>query len=221
VVSHPRRRALVRLSSFEDVWGCRVPCREPYAAQSRFDDPLDCYAVIYAARTLRGALLEKLQVFRTSPVISKALAKIRNNDRSLESTPASGVVSKTWLRGLRVGRGNVSGIFVDVRAASTIAQLDKGLRPQLIRLRIKQLDLSHVTSQRRAVTQEVSRWVYERRASTMPHTGGLVYCSRFGSDEECWAIFERSSVEERDVRRLSLRSVALRDAIAIHGLQIV
>ena len=178
----------------------------------RYDDPLDIYPVVYAGSTLLGAFVEKLQPLRPSPAMRAALARIRNNAPGLTATPPAGTVFAAWLRKLYVGRGRLTGTFVDVTQASTLALLDRSMRGTLGRLRVRRLDLSAVTSGKRKVTQEISRWVYERRTRDDRPFDGILYTSRFGANLECWAIFDRKTVQELPSKHFRLHNAALAQA---------
>jgi hypothetical protein len=124
------------------------------------------------------------------------------------------------LRKLRVGHGALCGTFVDVTKATTLGVLDREMRPALRRLRVRELDLSVATSGRRAVTQEISRWVFERNARGQRAFDGIVYVSRFGDDQTCFAIFDRARIREARPTRFHLDNAQLKQALRIHRLKL-
>jgi hypothetical protein len=79
--------------------------------------------------------------------------------------------------------------WLDLRVVETREALRQELATTLLALGLSDLDLSRVLGTRRALTQAIARWAYERGYA------GLGYYSRFAASYSLWAIFEGASFE--------------------------
>ncbi|MHB1500627.1 MAG: hypothetical protein ACYDD0_00180 [Candidatus Dormibacteria bacterium] len=170
--------------------------------RNRFDDPEGQFRVRYLATTRRGALLEVLAGFRSSPPLERSLGEVVGVEGPEDLEPP-GLVPAGFLARLRVARigPRLVGIwFVDIAAVESQTAL--GTHPAVAAAlarsglgspaRPTQLDAGTVAlggPGGRRLTQRVARIVYSETDA-----GGLRYVSRVDASEECWAVFDTVDV---------------------------
>jgi len=159
---------------------------------SRFDDPEGEYRVRYAAGQKRGAFLETLARFRADPQLLAELAEI-DDDPEYPTAPPSTVPSE-WLHTRCVGIAQADSLlFVDISHSQSLAHLRHHLAHRLVHFGLDDLDAGDIRKRTpRALTQEVSRYVFERPEAF----AGIRYLSRLGDDLANWAIFEGSELDQ-------------------------
>jgi hypothetical protein len=120
----------------------------------------------------------------------QALALMTQVRRAHEPIP-SVLVPADWRskRGIARIMPRPSQRWLDLRASATRERLREELAPRLLELGLADLDLGSVVGPRRALTQTIARWAYDRGVA------GLVYHSRFDAGLTCWALFERAVFE--------------------------
>jgi RES domain len=91
----------------------------------------------------------------------------------------------------RIGstRLNENLLFADFTDPETFTVLREVLASWLVQFKLKDFDLSAITSQYRRLTQEAARYVYELAHSGHTVFAGIRYPSRLTSHWELWAIF--------------------------------
>jgi len=151
---------------------------------NRYDDPLGIYHTVYAASTRYGALIETLAPLRPKPKIRLAEA-----EPGMRATPAAGTITN-WLERRHIGEARISGVFVDIAASESIAYLRHKLADRFAALGTIEFDLSALTSARRELTMEISRFIFELEFREQRRFDGICYPSRLGHNIMCWAIFE-------------------------------
>lgn len=176
---------------------------------NRFDDPGGIHGVlpehrfrvIYGATQREAAFAEVTSRFRQRPGLSPALARIEDDEETLEEALGGAVdpdfldhslLTNDWLQRRRVGHTKIvaHGDFVDITHADSLAHLNEALAPLLTVLGVEQLDLSSITNQSitkqapRVLTQYAARYIYHHEFA------GIRYTSRLGTNWECWALFE-------------------------------
>lgn len=175
---------------------------------NRFDDPLGQYRVRYLATTRKGAFLEVLARFRRSPETVERLQSVRNIVEDSEPLLQPGRVPERYLAALRAARvtGGGQQCFVDVASPAAQALLDRHPRIRRV-LETSGLGTADAPAQLdeatirlggphgRPITQAVSRAVFEGTTAS-----GIRYTSRLDVAEECWAVFEETPLDFRDVR---------------------
>ena len=197
-------------------------------ARNRFDDPSGQFLVRYLATTLRGALLEVLAGFRTSPALERRLAEVAGVEGPDEMEPA-GVVPAGFLGRLqvtRIGTCHATTWFVDV--AATTSQTVLGAHPLVGSMlaasglgtpaRPVQLDAGTIALAGpigRRITQVVAQVVYAETDA-----GGLRYVSRVDLDEECWAVFDTVEVWASAAEPMTPGDPDLASACAALGLRL-
>ena len=159
---------------------------------SRFDDPEGEYRVRYAAGQKRGAFLETLARFRADPQLLAELAEI-DDDPEYPTAPPSTVPSE-WLHTRCVGIARADSlVFVDISHSQSLAHLRHHLAHRLVHFGLDDLDAGDIRKRTpRALTQEVSRYVFERPEAF----AGIRYLSRLGDELANWGIFEGSELDE-------------------------
>jgi hypothetical protein len=187
---------------------------------NRFDDPQATYRVLYSAGERVGAYVETLARFRPDPVVFAALEAI--DDAGNEPMPPHGVVPAAWLASRAIGTGTLTGSFVDLGVAQTLAILRVRLAARLVHYDIADLDgvAIRLTVPRR-FTQEISRIVYETSTAAGTRTwDGISYLSRLGDDLRNWATFEPHEPGQQRVEPADRHDPALEEALAILGLEL-
>jgi hypothetical protein len=158
---------------------------------NRYDDPAGEYRVLYAAGERRGAFLETLARFRIDVALVAELDLI--DDDGEFPTVAAGVVPSEWLETRCVGTATAQSLrFVDVSHSHSLAHLRERLAARLVHYGLDDFDAGDIRRRTpRALTQEVSRYVFERPEAF----AGIHYRSRLGDEISNWAIFEGSELD--------------------------
>lgn len=194
----------------------------------RWDSPNGTYRTSYAGSSPFASLVEVLAQFRPDPQVIDAMAEIIEDEvDALYPTGQAGVVPSTWFRERLLARAALSGVFCDVGAAATVAQLRPEFLESAQRLGLADFDVSAVQqAKHRALTQRVGLAIYSLTDEAMnPVFDGVRFLSRHGSDLELWTVFERSDDGDRsrllhDVTAEPLRThdPAVIAAMRLHGL---
>lgn len=158
---------------------------------NRYDDPAGEYRVLYAAGPRRGAFLETLARFRVDVQLMAELGAIEDDEDF--PTVAGGVVPSEWLETRCTGTARAESLhFVDVAHSQSLAHLRERLAARLVHYGLDDFDAAEIRRRTpRALTQEVSRYVFERPEAF----AGIHYLSRLGDDISNWAIFEGSELD--------------------------
>jgi hypothetical protein len=159
---------------------------------NRYDDPEGEYRVLYAAGQRRGAFLETLARFRADLQLIAELAEIED-DPEYPTAPAATVPAE-WLETRCVGTARADSLlFVDISHSQSLAHLRHHLAARLVHHGLDDLDAGDIRKRTpRALTQEVSRYVFERPEAF----AGIRYLSRLGDELTNWGIFEGSEPDE-------------------------
>ncbi|MDQ3660940.1 MAG: RES domain-containing protein [Actinomycetota bacterium] len=184
---------------------------------SRFDDPAGLFVVRYLATHLQGCMIELLARFRDNEAADNRVAQVQNVEPEDVALDADGAESKAegirvYLAKQSVVRVYVAGEvpIVRINDAATLGHLNTH---PLVR---SALDASGLGTPQgpaeldggtirlkgeagRMITQAVSRAVYEGDA----RPGGLRYFSRLDDTQECWALFDRVTVEFENQQQLT------------------
>jgi len=189
---------------------------------NRFDDPAGEYRVLYASSPRVGALLETLARYRTDPVLVAAYEEMANEDEDRERYPtiSPGVVPGQWCASRRIGAARHDGPFADIGQSTSLAQLRAALASRLVHYGLEDLDGGELRRRApRALTQEISRFVFERAvAEDGERLLGIRYLSRLGDDIENWAIFEGSEPYDKTSEEISREDPDLLPALEMLGL---
>lgn len=200
-------------------------------ATGRWDDPLGTYRVLYGGTTPFACFVEVLAVFRPDDLLREETLEIEPDDRDgAYPTIASGIVPRSWLEERRLGSANLSGSFLDVAHAETIAKLREDFLARALHYGLPDFDAAAIRIREpRDLTREISRFVYELDRGAEP-IDGIAYESRYGSGLDLWAIFERGAdvgldrsrlLADVDSEELSVDTPGLLDALHLHGLAIL
>lgn len=188
---------------------------------SRYDDPEGRYRVLYACTTRAATFVEMLAQFRPDPAVVAGLAEIDGDNDALPP----GTVPRSWLERRRMGVATVAGRFVDVSHSRSLATLNRALEHLTVDQGLRELDAAAIRlSAPRALTQHVSRWIYERSDQDGTRRyAGIHYPSRLGDDLENWAIFEPADLDaqpEHDIGTIPLDDPELLAAMHLHNLRL-
>jgi hypothetical protein len=159
---------------------------------NRYDDPEGEYRVLYAAGQRRGAFLETLARFRADLQLIAELAEIDDDPEFPTAPPAT--VPAEWLESRCVRTATAGSLlFVDISHSQSLAHLRHHLAARLVHYGLDDLDAGDIRKRTpRALTQEVSRYVFERPEAF----AGIRYLSRLGDELANWGIFEGSELDE-------------------------
>lgn len=192
---------------------------------NRFDDPgqelgipqEERFRAISCATERIGTYMESLGRFRRSlPYADRVDAGSQDTGESVSESlrgtfdpadPSRGLVPAVWRLKRQIGHTRLDpGLrFVDIAAMSTLSHLREAMAEDIVALGLRDLDLSVVTGPQRILTQRIARYVYEQVDSDgMPRFAGIRYLSRFGDEQECWAIFDTRMVTRGTVIEQSI-----------------
>jgi hypothetical protein len=158
------------------------------AGANRFDPVHHDYGVLYFGTSLEACFAETLARLRPS---LELLALVDDDWRAAGFMPPGNVPADWRQRRTAVHvRLPPSTLFVDVDDPLTHQYLRAELAPALAALGIQDLDVSTVRGPDRRITQMISEWAYMAAQDDQPRYAGLRYCSRLGSEWECWALFD-------------------------------
>lgn len=188
---------------------------------NRWDDPEGIFRVLYACSERVGAFVETLARFRPSAALIAGLDAIAGEADTLPP----GTVPAAWFRDRTIGVARISGHFVDIGRAESLAALNRMLGRRLAHYSLHELDAAAIRMKApRRLTQEISRLIYEQTTpGGQPAYAGIFYRSRLGDDLNNWAIFERDHVNlavEPDTD-INADDEDFRSAIRLLGLRFV
>ncbi|MCD6725989.1 MAG: RES family NAD+ phosphorylase [Solirubrobacteraceae bacterium] len=165
---------------------------------NRYDDPAGDYRVLYASSERVGAFVEVLARYRTDPALVAEYAQIATGDDEEHPTIPPGIVPGDWPTRRHVGTAVHPGNFADVGHSDSLAHLRAALTSRLVHFGVDDLDGGELRSRApRTLTQEISRYVFERGADAGGRSlAGIRYLSRLGDDFENWAMFEGTEPED-------------------------
>jgi len=211
----------------EGLW--RVARGEPFALRepppplsirdggvgNPFDSALGNYRVWYFATELEGCYAETLAPLRPAPAVVDAIG------RDEEGFFPLGEIAADWRQRRIAVRATFPEArpFLDVEAARTRAVLRKELGPLLAGLGLDDIDVPAIRSKDRRLTRIVSQWTWEEHETPgSPPYGGIRFCSRLGSEWECWAVFEDVLPQERERRPILREDEALGRVASLYDL---
>ncbi len=194
----------------------------------RWDDARERFRVLYAGSTRLACFLEVLAQFRPDLELVAQMAAIEGDpDDDFHPTMPAGNIDRSWLDRRCVGSAELTGSYVDVGAAESVAWLRQHLAELAVRAGLPDFDGAALRSiAPRAFTQEISTALYET-AIRGEVPDGIRFESRHGNDVELWAMFERPSrgdVEHCDLlvdigsQVIADADPDLLEALRIHGL---
>lgn len=178
---------------------------------NRYDDPQAKYRVLYAATERFGCYVETLARFRIDPLLAAGMAAIEGDD---DFYPL-GEVPSEWLTSRAMGTAHITAECADIYNSAWIDRLRIKFLPLLKTFGLSDLDASVLqTSTPRAITQKVSRFIYEEKLN------GIKYPSKFGNDIENWAFFEPVSVHRESTDIIKPDDSDFIRAMALHHLKL-
>jgi hypothetical protein len=159
----------------------------------RWDDPEGQYRTLYVGDSAVACFIEVLAKFRPDPAVTAELNAIESDevDEIAFPTLPSGRVSTDWVDNRRIGSAELKGSYVRVTTAETVAALWPAWVSQAHRVGLTDFDTSALKdSGPRALTQAISRYLYETTIAGGPAYSGVEFTSRHGDDLRLWAIYE-------------------------------
>jgi hypothetical protein len=195
----------------------------------RWDDPVQQYRALYLGTSAYACYVEVLACFRPDPAVVAGLVEIDEDPYGPPyPTQPAGVVPAAWAYPRALGEGRLSGRYVDVQHAESIAYL----RPTFIGLALAaglvDFDGSVVrAAEPRSLTGAISRNLY---LQDDPVVDGIAFDSRHGNGLGLYAVFERPStsdvglgsttlVDHAAVAAVPTESEEFLGALDLHGLQ--
>ena len=156
--------------------------REHCSWHHRFDDPRRAYRTLYCADAKLTCLREVLADLRPN---TRALAEFAHLFGDATAIPA-GEISRAWRERHALAPASIArprGPVVDLDDVPLRARLSRRHAALLAAHGMPHLDISEVRSRTRAVTQAVSRSLYEDGAAGVRFRSNL-------DDQPCTALFE-------------------------------
>jgi len=199
---------------------------------NRFDDPgayhgikeSNRFRVCYCATQPEGAFGETIARFRKAPTVGKDLQLLLLEDHETPDPDLEGgKVPKEWRlqRSLGTTQLDETLLFADFANGETLTILGKELASLLARFRLREIDLSTITSQQRRLTQEAARYVYELDKLGLTGFAGIRYVSRLHEGWELWAIFHDLMVHTPEQPRVIRKEDPdLQKAAKVLGLRV-
>ncbi|WAP50693.1 hypothetical protein OL239_11725 [Arthrobacter sp. ATA002] len=132
-------------------------------------DPLDhgLYRTIYAADSLLACLVELLAPHRPDPYLVAEIDDIVEDDSDAEQFPSArpGELDiDQWLANRVAGTAHLTGLFVDITAAETVAALYPLFKGKALAYNLKDFDAAALkNAENRLLTQEVSQFLWTRK----------------------------------------------------------
>ena len=185
---------------------------------NRYDDPAGDYRVLYASSRRLGAFVEVLARYRIDPALLAEYAQI--DDDAEHPTISPGIVPADWPDRRHIGTARHTGRFADVGHSDSLAHLRAALAARLVHHGIDDLDGGDLRRRApRALTQEISRYVFERGVDDEGRSlVGVRYLSRLGDELENWAIFDGTQPEDATSQPIASDDEDLLAALAKLGL---
>jgi hypothetical protein len=198
---------------------------------NRYDDPRadrgvtewERFRVLYCATRRAGAYGETIAPFREDPKVTAGVEEIED-DEPLDPELEGGTVPKEYRSDRVIGTTHLNEglLFADVADGLTMSILRTELWNWVKKLKLHDFDLSAATSEKRRLTQETARYVYELAGKGHNVFAGIRYPSRFNAAWELWAIFhdrmEHSPVEVAGV--IEEDDPELQEAAHVLGIKI-
>ncbi len=191
----------------------------------RWDDPSGEYRVLYASSSPFGALLETLAPLRPDLRLTAELEGIAGSDQEYVT---AGAVPVEWLSTRWLGEAELSGTYIDIGAAESLAWMRPQLAGTALALEVAEIDAGSIRlGAPRAFTQAIARLVYEHRPSDGQRHQGIRYQSRYDDATTNWAVFTHvgdasaSPLREVSVSPLSPDHPDLARVFAVLGLHLV
>jgi hypothetical protein len=182
---------------------------------NRYDDPEASYRVLYASSQRTGTFVETLVRFRPDLEVLAELEQIDGDDEPPPSVP------RAWLDTRMVGEATLQGRFVDVGDARSLATLRTALAASAIRYGLDEIDAATIRLRApRAFTQQVSRFIYERRENRGAFVG-IRYRSRLGDEIVNWAVFEPAPDAPSPFLRATFSTIEADDADLLKALDLL
>lgn len=217
--------AVFRVGYRPDSWKWSPWTFSPFTG--RWDDPLEQYRALYAGTSAFACYVEVLAQFRPDPEVVAGAAAIAD-DPHYPTLPA-GIVPPNWFAPRRLGHGLLSGSYVDIQHAESIANLRPTFIAQALAAGLMDFDGAVVrASERRPLTGAISRHIY---SLVDPVVDGIAFDSRHGNDLRLYAIFERPGTSDPVLDRSMLVDVLpdeeidpasgdFQTALTLHNLQL-
>jgi RES domain len=183
---------------------------------NRFDSALGNYRVWYFATELEGCYAETLAPLRPDPAVIDAIGKDE------DGLMPFGEIAADWRQRRIAVRATFpeDRPFLDVEATGTRAVLRKELASFLANLGLDDIDVPAIRSKDRRLTRIVSQWTWEARETAEPRYAGIRFCSRLGSEWECWAVFEDVLPQEEERRPILREDEALQRVASLYDLRL-
>lgn len=169
----------------------------------RFDSLTGAFGTTYFATAKKTALKESLADLRPSPKQSDEL----NDEFRRTGRMPPGNLPADWRHRRIIVRMSVTSSlpFVDVSHSDTIDWLQDDIRLQQVLDALGMdiyNDLGTVVGKRGPITRLISDIVYYALDEDQRYKyGGIRYCSRFGTDLECWAVHDKLRGDLNEISR--------------------
>ena len=135
-----------------------------------------------------------------------------------EPLPA-GEVPAEWVDARCIGSATLTGDYVELGHHQTLAELRHVIAGRLVHHGVTGLDAATIRlTTPRALTHEISRYVFDDTTAGTRRWNGISYLSKYGDDLDNWAVFEPAAPTIVGVDRIHQRDPDLVEALHLHGL---
>jgi hypothetical protein len=165
---------------------------------------------LYVGSTAYGCYLETLARFRPDLSFYAELAQIDGEIDHAEP----GVIDADWTTKRCLGTATASGDYADVGHSVWLSSFRQHLAPEALAAGFADFNAHALfATAPRSLTQHVSRMVFDNRLD------GIRYSSKYGLEEECWALFEgRAAIADFEETQILVADPGLQSAMRTHSL---
>ena len=145
--------------------------------------------------------MELLAPHRPDPYLVAEIDDIIEDDADAEQFPSArpggGLDLDQWMVNRVAGTARLTGLFVDITTADTVAALHPLFKGKALAYNLKGSYAAALkNAENRLLTQEVSQFLWTRRnPDGSDFCDGIQFRSRHGDDLLLWAVYERNTDE--------------------------
>lgn len=162
-----------------------------WVGAGRYDDPARVFRVLYAAESrftcLKEVLIAQRRRETNDSKLAAALASLDDPEASISRAAEQRrhQITRAWRLTRAFGELELAAgqTYLNLRETGDLLEVEAALGAEL---GIEEISLEHIASVRHEKTQRIARWAFE--------TGyrAILYPSRIGADDRCWAIFDNA-----------------------------
>ncbi|RIR81952.1 RES domain-containing protein [Mycobacteroides abscessus] len=173
--------------------------------------------IIYFGTTVRGCFAETVSRYRPTATMRKLV-----NSAGDQGFVVCGGVPKDWRDQRTIVEARLIDPlpFIDIDHPQTHEYLTEAIADELSGLGVSTLDVGNIRGHNRLITRAASSWAYWANDANGMKYSGIRYMSRVIPDEECWAVFEGTDINEESRRSIAINDPDLAELADMWGLRI-